>query len=115
MFLNCGRELSVASTKAFISQVTVLCLVTLWFAQRRRYKQTKKQRQALVSELRVLSGNMKKTLELSIEFSRLAVQKVLPTKHLFVAGTPGLGEVAAREGALKLKELTYIHCQAIKL
>ena len=32
VFLNCGRELSVASTKAFISQVTVLTLVTLWFA-----------------------------------------------------------------------------------
>lgn len=32
VFLNCGRELSVASTKAFVSQVTVLCLVTLWFA-----------------------------------------------------------------------------------
>lgn len=32
VFLNCGRELSVASTKAFVSQVTVLCLVSLWFA-----------------------------------------------------------------------------------
>jgi glucosamine--fructose-6-phosphate aminotransferase (isomerizing) len=32
VFLNCGRELSVASTKAFISQVVVLTLVSLWFA-----------------------------------------------------------------------------------
>ena len=32
VFLNCGRELSVASTKAFVSQVTVLALVSLWFA-----------------------------------------------------------------------------------
>lgn len=32
VFLNCGRELSVASTKAFVSQVAVLSLVTLWFA-----------------------------------------------------------------------------------
>jgi glucosamine--fructose-6-phosphate aminotransferase (isomerizing) len=37
VFLNCGRELSVASTKAFVSQVTCLTLVSLWFAQRRRY------------------------------------------------------------------------------
>ena len=58
VFLNCGRELSVASTKAFVSQVTVLCLVTLWFAQRRRYKQTKKERAALVTELRLLSSNL---------------------------------------------------------
>lgn len=41
VFLNCGRELSVASTKAFMSQVTVLTLVSLWFAQHKRYKQTK--------------------------------------------------------------------------
>jgi len=32
VFLNCGRELSVASTKAFISQVVVLTMVSLWFA-----------------------------------------------------------------------------------
>ena len=32
VFLNCGRELSVASTKAFVSQVVVLTLVSLWFA-----------------------------------------------------------------------------------
>lgn len=32
VFLNCGRELSVASTKAFISQVVVLTMVALWFA-----------------------------------------------------------------------------------
>jgi glucosamine--fructose-6-phosphate aminotransferase (isomerizing) len=38
VFLNCGRELSVASTKAFMSQVTVLTLVSLWFAQHKRYK-----------------------------------------------------------------------------
>ena len=38
VFLNCGRELSVASTKAFISQVTVMTLVALWFAHRKSYK-----------------------------------------------------------------------------
>lgn len=32
VFLNCGREFSVASTKAFVCQVTVLTLVALWFA-----------------------------------------------------------------------------------
>lgn len=44
VFLNCGRELSVASTKAFISQVTVLTLVSLWFAQRKNFKGSKKLR-----------------------------------------------------------------------
>jgi glucosamine 6-phosphate synthetase-like amidotransferase/phosphosugar isomerase protein len=39
-----------------------------------------------------------------------------PSKdHMYVIGTFGLGEVAAREGSLKIKELTYMHCQALKL
>ena len=37
VFLNCGRELSVASTKAYITQVVVLLLVALWFSQRKSY------------------------------------------------------------------------------
>lgn len=37
VFLNCGRELSVASTKAYISQVVVLTLVALWFSQMKSY------------------------------------------------------------------------------
>mmetsp|Transcript_3347 Transcript_3347/g.3317 ORF Transcript_3347/g.3317 Transcript_3347/m.3317 type:complete len:128 (-) Transcript_3347:572-955(-) len=44
VFLNCGRELSVASTKAFMSQVVVLTLVSLWFAQRKNFNATKKLR-----------------------------------------------------------------------
>jgi glucosamine--fructose-6-phosphate aminotransferase (isomerizing) len=41
VFLNCGRELSVASTKAYISQVVVLLLVTMWFAQQKNFNGTK--------------------------------------------------------------------------
>jgi len=37
VFLNCGREFSVASTKAYISQVVVLTLVALWFSQNKSY------------------------------------------------------------------------------
>jgi glucosamine 6-phosphate synthetase-like amidotransferase/phosphosugar isomerase protein len=37
-----------------------------------------------------------------------------PHKHLFLLGS-GLAEVAAKEGALKIKELTYLHCQALNL
>lgn len=115
VFLNCGRELSVASTKAFISQVTVLTLVTLWFAQRRRYKQSKTQRASILKELRFLSSNLEKTIEDSVEFSKYVAKTVLkPYKHLFLMGS-GLAEIAAKEGALKIKELTYLHCQAMNL
>ena len=42
VFLNCGRELSVASTKAFVSQVVVLSLVSIWFGHHKNFKGTKK-------------------------------------------------------------------------
>lgn len=63
VFLNCGREFSVASTKAFVCQVTVLTLVAVWFAQNKNYNGTKKLRNKVMNELKMLSANMKKTLE----------------------------------------------------
>jgi len=89
-------------------------LVSLWFAQRRRFKQTKKIRAALISELRFLSSNLQKTLDESVEFSKNAAQILKPHKHIFLFGS-GLAEISTKEGALKIKELTYLHCQAIAL
>ena len=115
VFLNCGRELSVASTKAFMSQVTVLTLVSLWFAQCKRYKETKKMRAGLISELRFLSGNMEKTIEQSVDFAKHVSSKVLKGHdHIYLLGS-GLAEIATKEGSLKIKELTYTHCQALNL
>ena len=109
VFLNCGRELSVASTKAFVSQVTVLSLVTLWFAQHKRYKQTKRVRASIISELRLLSGNIQRTLDDCPDFAKHVAQILKPHKHILLFGS-GLAEISAKEGALKIKELTYLHC-----
>lgn len=109
VFLNCGRELSVASTKAFISQATVLTLVSLWFAQRKNFKATKKIRSGIISELRFLSSNVQKVLDDCVGFSKSIAREIKAFKHLFLLGT-GLGEIVAKEGALKIKELTYNHC-----
>ena len=74
VFLNCGRELSVASTKAYISQVVVLTLVALWFSQRKSYNQTKRIRAKYIAELRCLSMNMQKTLDTVNPFSEAMAQ-----------------------------------------
>lgn len=63
IFLNCGREFSVASTKAFVCQVTVMTLIAVWFAQNKNFNATKKMRASIINELKMLSANMKKTLE----------------------------------------------------
>jgi len=59
IFLNCGREFSVASTKAFMCQVTVLTLVAIWFAQNKNFNATKKLRAKMMNELKMLSANVK--------------------------------------------------------
>ena len=63
VFLHCGREFSVASTKAFVCQVVVCTLVALWFAQNKNFNATKKLRCKLIKELKMLSSNMKTTLD----------------------------------------------------
>jgi glucosamine--fructose-6-phosphate aminotransferase (isomerizing) len=92
-----------------------MTLVALWFAHRKSYKQTKVQRASLTKELKFLSGNLEKTLEGSLEFSKHVSHTILKHhKHLYLLGS-GLAEITAKEGALKIKELTYLHCQAMNL
>ena len=109
VFINCGREFSVASTKAYVAQVVVLTLVSLWFSQRRSYNQTKRTRVQIIHELKALSQNMRHVLESVNDFSKRTAQLFKAEKHIMLFGE-GLGEAVALEGALKMKELTYIHC-----
>lgn len=72
-------------------------------------------RASLISELRFLSANFQQTLDTCLDFSKHAVATVLADfKHLFLLGS-GLAEIAAKEGCLKIKELTYMHCQTLRL
>ena len=114
IFINCGREFSVASTKAFVCQVTVLTLVALWFAQNKNFNATKKLRAKIINELKMLSANMKKTLETVNDKCKEIALEISSKKHIFLCGI-GLGEIIAKEGSLKLKEMTYLHCQSINL
>lgn len=114
IFLNCGREFSVASTKAFVCQVTVLTLVSIWFAQNKNFNATKKLRAKMINELKMLSANVKKTLETINEKSQEIAKELKSHRHIFFCGV-GQAEYIAKEGALKMKELTYLHCQSIRL
>jgi glutamine---fructose-6-phosphate transaminase (isomerizing) len=114
IFLNCGREFSVASTKAFVCQVTVMTLIAIWFAQNKNFNATKKMRASIINELKMLSANMKKTLESINEKSQEIVEQIKGARHIFFCGE-GLADCIAKEGALKMKELTYLHCQSLNL
>ena len=81
IFLNCGREFSVASTKAFVCQVTVMTLIAIWFAQNKNFNATKKMRASIINELKMLSANMKKTLE-SINEKNILLERGAQTLEL---------------------------------
>ena len=114
VFLNCGREFSVASTKAFVCQVTCMILVAVWFAQNKNFNATKKIRGKIINELKMLSANIKYTLNNINEKSKEIALQIKDSKHIFFCGV-GITDIIAAEAALKMKELTYLHCQNFKL
>lgn len=107
VYLNAGREHAVASTKAFVTQVTALELIAVWFAERRQHETQR--RQDIIRQLHRLPMNLETTLRLH-EACKKIVVTLVGHEHLFVLGK-GMGEPIAREGALKIKEITYLHAE----
>ena len=105
--LNAGTEVGVASTKAFVAQQVCLMLLSLFVGARRGLlpaRQTK-----VVADLRTLPNLVERVLELDSEIKRLAAELV-DKQHVLFLGRGSLFPVAL-EGALKLKELSYIHAE----
>ncbi|KMS65437.1 hypothetical protein BVRB_036000, partial [Beta vulgaris subsp. vulgaris] len=113
VYVNAGREHAVASTKAFTTQVTVLALIAGWFAQNREADPKSplalQRRQELANALHRLPTYVGMSLHDRENVQKIA-QKIKDTEHIFVLGR-GFGEPIAQEGALKIKEITYIHAE----
>lgn len=111
VYLNAGRENAVASTKAFTSQVTVLALVALWFRQQKEEKGQEKLQltKELLDSLQRLPISFGMALRLRDKCRKVALE-LKDKNSLFVLGK-GYGEPIAYEGALKIKEMTYIHAE----
>lgn len=108
VYLNAGRENAVASTKAFVTQVTVMGLIASWFAQNRADGNRTKMDELIqcMHRLPIAIGMALRSRELC---ARIA-EKLMGSEHLFVLGR-GYGEPIAYEGALKIKEITYLHAE----
>ncbi|CDI82980.1 glucosamine--fructose-6-phosphate aminotransferase (isomerizing), putative [Eimeria acervulina] len=109
VYLNAGREVAVASTKAFTSQVTVLALVSSWFWQNLRSEEYSDRCSALLDALHRLPVYAGMTLNAHGACKRIA-EKLKDAQTLFVLGK-GFGYPVALEGALKIKEISYIHAE----
>jgi glucosamine--fructose-6-phosphate aminotransferase (isomerizing) len=107
VYLNAGREHAVASTKAFSTQVVALEMIAAWFSMHR--KTSIERRRHVVDELRRLPTLVKTALGTHETCKRIAAM-LKDDDHCFVLGK-GPCEAIAREGALKIKEITYLHAE----
>ena len=107
-YTHVGPEIGVASTKAFTAQVTVLSLIAMTIAKLKNTIEAD-HFNCLVKELSAIPEKMKRTLELNdkiLEFARIFTY----AKNFIYLGR-GYNYPVALEGALKLKEISYIHAE----
>lgn len=108
LYTHAGPEIGVASTKAFVAQLTVLYLLTLELAQRRE-KISKSEFIEKIVELREIPTLLKKILKESSSIKEIAEHCLHASHFLFIARGPNAP--VALEGALKLKEIAYVHAE----
>lgn len=104
-----GPEIAVATTKGYSAQIALMYLIALKFGQARGYISTEEIKQ-LVAELENIPSQIETLLKQEGEWKALAkAHAQIP--NAFVIGR-GIDYAVALEGALKLKEISYIHCEA---
>src|SRR5688572_18601274 len=107
IYLHAGPEVGVASTKAFTSQVAALALVSLRIARLRNLSIL--QGRDFIEHLQALPRKIQETLGKSAEIEQIAERVVRASNVLYLGR--GVNFPVAREGALKLKEISYIHAE----
>ena len=109
IYLNAGREHAVASTKAFTSQVIVLSLVSIWFAQNKNI--SKDLRKKYINSLRNISNDIQEAINNNKHIAKTIARYLNDHNSMFILGK-GLCEPSAKEGSLKIKEIGYIHAES---
>ncbi|MBN8671956.1 MAG: glutamine--fructose-6-phosphate transaminase (isomerizing) [Flavipsychrobacter sp.] len=107
-YTHAGPEIGVASTKAFSTQICMLTLIALQIAQQKGTVSTSKLREILY-ELENIPKKIEETLKLDAQIKELAAIYKDATNFLYLGR--GYNFPVALEGALKLKEISYIHAE----
>ena len=107
VYLHAGPEIGVASTKAFTSQVTVLAMIALLLGRQRRL--SFESGADIVKSMQELPELVEKTLQLSDQIAGIAQKYVKANNFLYLGRH--FNYPVAMEGALKLKEISYIHAE----
>ena len=107
-YIHCGPEIGVASTKAFTGQVSLLAMMALQLGHNNGTL-AERQYQYLINELSQIPQKIKQTLELEEQIKYIAAEIKDATNALYLGR--GVNFPTALEGALKLKEISYIHAE----
>jgi glucosamine--fructose-6-phosphate aminotransferase (isomerizing) len=108
IFTHAGPEIGVAATKTFVAQLTALNLLALYLAQERGSMSPTKLAETIQALLR-LPDQIDDVLMLHDDIHRAAKRYASADNMLFIGR--GVGAAVAMEGALKLKEISYIHAE----
>ncbi|KIH92761.1 glucosamine--fructose-6-phosphate aminotransferase (isomerizing) [Sporothrix brasiliensis 5110] len=108
--VNAGPEIGVASTKAYTSQFIAMIMFALSLSEDRASKQQR--REEIIEGLSKISGQIKAVLEQNQAIKDMCEQKFKNQKSLLLLGR-GSQFSTALEGALKIKEISYLHCEAV--
>ena len=108
LITHAGPEIGVASTKAFTSQLTALFVLALYLAQKRGTI-SDEESLSITQELMRLPGKLETLLSRDMGYADMA--KILSKAHDFLYLGRGIHFPMALEGALKLKEISYIHAE----
>eukprot|EP01118_Nematostelium_gracile_P002218 TRINITY_DN12451_c0_g1_i1.p1 TRINITY_DN12451_c0_g1~~TRINITY_DN12451_c0_g1_i1.p1 ORF type:complete len:656 (-),score=225.66 TRINITY_DN12451_c0_g1_i1:80-2047(-) len=109
IYLNCGPEIGVASTKAYTSQVIAITLFALKLGE--DSIATVERRKSIIDGLQALPGNVKKVLGMEKIVKEVA-DEIKDAKSLLIMGR-AYQNATCLEAALKIKELAYIHAEGI--
>lgn len=109
IYTHAGPEIAVASTKAYTSQVILLNILALYFAEILESVDNTTLNN-LKNDILELPAKIETTLKLSESIKDFA-QKICQEKDIFFLGR-GIDETVAKEGSLKLKEISYIHSES---
>ena len=107
IYTHAGPEIGVASTKAFTAQVTVLTMLALMLG--RKLGVAKNRGQNLIKALNRIDEDVNKILDTETQIRSVAKQTVNANNYLYLGR--GINFPVALEGALKLKEISYIHAE----
>jgi len=109
LYTHAGPEISVASTKAYTTQVVALMLFTIWLKRIRGMKIPGVSEHKLIKELETLPGKIQSVLDQAPLIESIAERYKEARNYMYIAR--GYNLANAYEGALKLKEIAYIHAE----